>query len=50
MTRSKTTRLLIALAVVAFLAVMVTSSLGGSSSANHVMPDGQTMDGSSMPE
>ena len=48
MRHSSTVRILIAVAIVAFVTVVVASSLGQSSSGTHVMQDGQTMDGSSM--
>ena len=50
MTRSKTTSILVVLVVVAFVAVVIASSLGQSGSGTHVMPNGQTMDSSAMPE
>ena len=50
MSPSKTTSVLIALVVAAFLAVMIASSLGASEPATHVMPSGEAMDGTTMPE
>jgi hypothetical protein len=47
---TKHVSLLIALAFTVFVVVMVSSSLGGSGTETHVMPDGSTMEGSSMPE
>ena len=50
MQRSKTVPVLIAVAFTVFLVVMIASSLGPSGSGSHVMPNGQTMDGSEMSE
>ena len=48
MRHNKLASILVAFAVFAFLAVMVWSSLRETASGNHVMPDGRTMNDSTM--
>lgn len=49
MTRKALTILLASVAAVAVIAVLITTSMGDRSTSRHTMPNGQMMDGSTMP-
>lgn len=49
MTRKALTILLASVAAVAVIAVLIATSMGDHSTSQHTMPNGQMMDGSTMP-